>query len=286
MAASHIFHQVMTTNSFAMETSATPSSTLATNAATSNRPSAMSPGRTSNKLIQAATTVVVTPSTTMSGGRFISRILEKGGLPGIVENLRDGQTKLQQAYLNIVNTILCPNLYEYSNGSARDGTSVSMEELTLASTGSNSIDGIALKPIRAYLLKAGGLLPVLPRLIEQGGSSATRAKALLSCQLLCLHNHSVLSLLAEKRLTYVLMRSLEPVLTYQGLVDDGSSSGGADANNDSTLSTAAPASINYSVKISMSMVILIKSIAGSLLLLSLLSLLLSLLMVVGWCCCW
>ena len=101
---------------------------------------------------------------------------------------------------------------------------------------------------------------MLPRLIEQGGSSATRAKALLSCQLLCIHNRTVLTHLAEKRLTYVLMRSLEPVLTFQGLVEDVTM--GADANNDSTLSAAAPASINYTVKTCMSMMLLIKTIAG------------------------
>ena len=53
-----------------------------------------------NPFIQAATT-----STPATGAKFVARVLEKGGLPGIVDTLRDGQPKLQQAYLNIVNII-------------------------------------------------------------------------------------------------------------------------------------------------------------------------------------
>jgi hypothetical protein len=110
-----------------------------------------------------------------------------------------------------------------------------------------------------------GLLPALQRLVEQGSSSATRAKALLACQFLCIQHQGVLGQLAEKRLTYVLMRTLEPILTFQGLDNNTDLNGdlSIDPNNDSTLSNAAPAAISYSVKVSLSMMVHIKNLAGS-----------------------
>jgi len=40
-----------------------------------------------------------------AGARLVARVLEKGGLPVIIDTLRDGPPKLQQAYLNIINIV-------------------------------------------------------------------------------------------------------------------------------------------------------------------------------------
>jgi hypothetical protein len=197
------------------------------------------------------------------GGKFIAKVLERGGCSGIIESLRDGPAKVQQAYLNIINIIFCPNLFERCTGlSASSGRLISASEGALSYTGSNTADGMALKPCRLYFLKSAALLSALQRLVEQGSSSATRAKALLACQFLCIQHPAILAQLAERRLTYVLMRTLEPVLTFQGVLDGTGGATGPDANNDSTLSSGAPAAISYSVKVSLSMMLHIKTLAG------------------------
>ena len=38
-----------------------------------------------------------------ASSRFMVKVLDRGGLPAILETLHDGQPKLQQAYLNIIN---------------------------------------------------------------------------------------------------------------------------------------------------------------------------------------
>lgn len=104
---------------------------------------------------------------------FIVNVFDQeGALSGILDALKDGPPKLQQAYLNIVNMIF-------------------LESNTSPRAEDTDVDGVLLC-VRKVLVKADGALSSILRLIDQGGSSAVRAKALFAAQLLCRHSPSLL----------------------------------------------------------------------------------------------
>lgn len=112
--------------------------------------------------------------------RFVAKVFEKGGLPGVLDALKDGQPRLQQAYLNIILIIF--------GEAATEGP-----RETIIRMGENPRDGgtkdgsSALRPLQQFFSRAPSLLTSLMRLIEQGGSLSVRAKALLALQLVCAH---------------------------------------------------------------------------------------------------
>lgn len=155
----------------------------------------------------------------VKSARFVAKVLEKAGLNGLIEILKDGPAKLQQAYLNIINLVFSAplpssvttnnnnnnnNLYhgEYNNNNADviDATMLASINATLRLS-------------RSYFLKSNTILSILSTLTEQGALSAVRGKALLTCQLLCAHNTLFLQQLSERRLPNLLLRVLSPVFS-------------------------------------------------------------------------
>jgi hypothetical protein len=74
---------------------------------------------------------------------------------------------------------------------------------------------VALRMVRSFFLKSPTLLPHLVNMMEQGGLSAIRGKALIAAQLICVFSPQILSSLAERRLPNLLVRALSPVLAAQ-----------------------------------------------------------------------
>ena len=181
-------------------------------------------------------------STEMSGPgvgvAFVSRVLSKGGLPALLETLHDGQPKLQQAYLNIISVLFVSAskmAMAHGPGSAaanvKDNLNSSLDEnnTSYSSTAgerppASSTADSALRSTRLFFLKAPTLVPSLLRLIEQGASSAVRAKAIILAQLLCAHQPSLLATLGERRLPSALVRLLEPLVVSQRISRDAAAS--------------------------------------------------------------
>lgn len=112
MALSHLFTLVITSSSNGVPSTAT--SRGENTASSTSSASKLSKANSSNN---AAAPFADTNASTLShnpflqcnvpgaGAKFVARVLEKGGLPVIVDTLRDGPPKLQQAYLNIINIV-------------------------------------------------------------------------------------------------------------------------------------------------------------------------------------
>mmetsp|Transcript_12206 Transcript_12206/g.18439 ORF Transcript_12206/g.18439 Transcript_12206/m.18439 type:complete len:1492 (+) Transcript_12206:184-4659(+) len=146
-------------------------------------------------VLQEAATTTGGSSPAPGGARFISRILEKGGLSNFIDTLKDGRPRLQQAYLNIFNIIFSAN---HIAPSPSPGNTVS------------SPTDEALKAIRFYFVQeCGQLLPVLCRLAEQGSSSAIKGKAILAIELMCRFHPSVAISLSDCRFQNLLGKLLE-----------------------------------------------------------------------------
>ena len=122
---------------------------------------------------------------------FISQIFEQeGALSGILETLKDGPPKLQQANLNIVNLIFTNNTNTYDNEIIHNnGDNLKMK---IKMQIENDIEK-TLHTIRQNLSHPESALPCILRLIEQGGSSSVRSKALLAAQLLCRYSPNLLT---------------------------------------------------------------------------------------------
>ena len=185
--------------------------------------------------------------TGLGGARFVARVLEKGGLPAIIETLRDGQPKLQQAYLNIINIIFCPiNIMKITQSTKKESVVSPTKGNAIKKTGSTSPFNSAaaltpstiLKPFQQFFLKTPAMVPTLLRLVEQGGSSAVRAKALITFQLLCSHRVTILT---EHRLPSALMRMIEPYISNTDMST-------SNTQNNST----------YNIKCALSMVIFVR----------------------------
>lgn len=121
--------------------------------------------------------------------KFISQIFEQeGALSGILETLKDGPPKLQQANLNIINLIFTNNTNTYDNEIVQNNG----DNLKIKMQIENEIEK-TLYTIRQNLSHPESALPCILRLIEQGGSSSVRSKALLAAQLLCRYSPNLLT---------------------------------------------------------------------------------------------
>ena len=74
---------------------------------------------------------------------------------------------------------------------------------------------VVLRMSRAFFLKSVALTPILLNLMEQGGLSAVRGKALITLQLICKFSPSVLTGITEKRLPTTLVRVLASIISEQ-----------------------------------------------------------------------
>jgi len=188
-----------------------------------------------------------TQGTGLGGARFLARVLEKGGLPAMIDTLRDGQPKLQQAYLNIINIIFCPiNVMKITQSPKKESITSPSKGNSIKKTGTSSpfnssaamTASTILKPFQQFFLKTPAMVPTLLRLVEQGGSSAVRAKALITFQLLCSHRVTILT---EHRLPSALMRMIEPYISN------------ADMSTSNIQNTST-----YNIKCALSMIIFVR----------------------------
>ena len=154
-----------------------------------------------------------------AGARFMVKVLDRGGLPAMLETLNDGQPKLQQAYLNILNLLFAipRDLAQAVNkGTQREEPPMLKGDILSArmtSRNSSTVPGAAeLRSTRQFFLRSATLVPTILKLVETGASTAVRAKALLTAQLLCDHQPSLLVQFCERRLPAVLMRLVEPLV--------------------------------------------------------------------------
>lgn len=134
----------------------------------------------------------------LSAAKFIAKLFASANLPAIMELLKDGQPKVQQSLLNVINMVLAPTVQ------VEAALETSIRSL--------------LGPLRAFFLRSahGLLVPVLFRLLEQGSLTIIRSKALLCMQLLSVHMPVLINSLADRRLPVLLMRLLEPALSSAG----------------------------------------------------------------------
>lgn len=173
------------------------------------------------------------PAASGASGRFISRVLEKGGiLPGILDSLRDGQQqpKLQQAYLTMINIVFCSRLSddykkteecdnskeESRQDDASCGTERSGYKHKPISTNFTPSD-VALRSVRQFFLKhtsSVSFLNIALCLMEQSPSLVVRGKALCAVQLLCVFHPPMLNVVCEKRVPGSLVRLIEPISSH------------------------------------------------------------------------
>ena len=194
-----------------------------------NNPAASARGQTNNNnsnnlnstvTVSSTVSEIFTAPSALRSAKFLAKVLEKGGLPGIIEVLRDGAPKLQQAYLNIINMLFASpipapveadkrknNNNNNNNNNANVNSDVSQANL-------QSIN-VVLRMSRTFFMKSAALTPILLNLMEQGALSAVRGKALLALQLICKFSPSILASLTEKRLPTLLVRVLAPIITEQ-----------------------------------------------------------------------
>lgn len=161
-----------------------------------------------------------------AGATFVSRVLSKSGLPAMLETLHDGQPKLQQAYLNVIAVLFVSGARmaaAHGNASTKATRSGQQEQSFEDSITTTNADSV-LRSVRLFFLKAPTLVHSLLRLIEQGASSAVRAKAIILAQLLCEHQPSLLATLGERRLPSALVRLLEPLIVSQRISRDTAAS--------------------------------------------------------------
>ena len=132
----------------------------------------------------------------MSGAHFIARVLEKNGLVGFIDSMRDGRPRLQQAYLNIFSLIFTPIPF-HSNGGINQPTTT---------------DG-SLSKVRTFFVKAHvQLLPTVCRLVDKGSSVIVQAKAVLAIALFCQYRPELTIALCEQRFHSVLMKLTGPMV--------------------------------------------------------------------------
>ena len=204
MALSHMFTFVMTCEQAAAEEPPSPA-----------RGASVRGARKINSSPSTASDNGVAPG---AGARFMVKVLDRGGLPAILETLNDGQPKLQQAYLNVLNLLFALPA-ELAKAIKKD---IQVEAPTASplnkaarvfSRASNTVPGAAeLRSTRQFFLRSATLVPTILKLVETGGSTAVRAKALLTAQLFCDHQPALLTQFCERRLPSILMRLVEPLV--------------------------------------------------------------------------
>jgi serine/threonine protein kinase len=171
--------------------------------------------RTLNKASSPSADAASSSASPGAGARFIVKVLDRGGLPAILETLNDGQPKVQQAYLNILNLIFClpAELALATNDPDKQDTAISPKTARAFIRTGNSAPGAAeLRSTRQFFLKNATFVPAILKLIETGATGAVRAKALLTAQLVCDHQPSLLVQFSERRLPSVLLRLVEPLV--------------------------------------------------------------------------
>jgi hypothetical protein len=185
------------------------------------------------------------PPSMVNAARFLVKVLEKANLAAMIETFQDGTPKLQQAFLNIVLLLFCAPLGSSAGSSistldptvataVQEEMETTSQELqqqsvfaTLAmmvtvpeppiskvdTTQSTTIQSL-LNPLRAYFMRAQNVLvPALFRLMDQGGATPLRAKAVLLMQCLCSHVPAIVVSLPERKFSAALVRILEPYLS-------------------------------------------------------------------------
>ena len=154
-----------------------------------------------------------------ASSRFIAKVFDKGGLPAMLETLNEGQPKLQQAYLNIINLLFCSHseLVEHHRSKTQKNSPFAspiidenQNNKVNKTTLHESAEETELRPIRQFFLKSVTLCTSILKLIEHGNSTAVRSKALLTAQLLCRFQPSLLVTFTEKRLPFTLVKLIEP----------------------------------------------------------------------------
>lgn len=135
----------------------------------------------------------------------MSRVLLKGGLSGVIDMIRDGRPRVQQAYLNILNLVYCSAYWEKGNNyNSTSGLNSSSSDSPLLST-------------RLFFIKAHtSLLPILIRLVDQGSSMPTRSKALLAAQFICRYRPILTSALCDRRLLTAVTKVIETPTDNRG----------------------------------------------------------------------
>jgi hypothetical protein len=99
--------------------------------------------------------------------RVLGKVYEKceGGIARIVDSLRDGDARVQQGLLTLLACIfgsLCDEIGEPDSGATVDSV---------------------FRQSRRFFVRSSQLLPVLMRIVEQGGSAVIRSKGLICLQL-------------------------------------------------------------------------------------------------------
>ena len=119
---------------------------------------------------------------------------------------------------------------------------------------------IVLRFTRNFFIKSPSLVPILLNLIEQGGLSAIKGKALLTTQLISKYHPSIFVLLIERRLSSLLLRLVTPILanyytdTLTPTTTTTTTVVGVDGNKKSQKGTIKLMDLSYLVKASFSMI--------------------------------
>ena len=164
------------------------------------------PQATSSRLRRIASQqLVVDPfiaPAVVNSSKFFARVLEKASLNQLLDTIKDGAPKLQQSVMNIVLLLfsapLGAALAVKINGSLEEGDHAISVDGHGSGQGANGALKLdlqhapavlaALQPHRMFFLRAHHVVvPTLLRLVEQGSSTAIRAKALLLLQLTLAH---------------------------------------------------------------------------------------------------
>ena len=140
---------------------------------------------------------------------FVTYILEQeGAITSLLEALKDGSPKLQQAYLNILNIVFLERNNQSSPNNNQNNTNNHGQGDAIGDGGGGEINvDKVLYNIREQLACPQTVLPFLLRLIDQGSSSAVRAKALCAAQLLCRHSPHLVK--GKKRKFCVLLYGID-----------------------------------------------------------------------------
>jgi hypothetical protein len=124
----------------------------------------------------------------------------------MIDGLKDSPPKLQQAYLNIINMIFsCHEMVENHENSTENNKIVNKKYDNNRDNDNNSeynyndnVENDKILNKIKNMLQPIKMLPSLLKLIDQGGSSAVRAKAVLTAQILCKYTPNLVSNLGKE----------------------------------------------------------------------------------------
>lgn len=149
-----------------------------------------------------------------SSAKFVAKIFEKANFPAILDQLRDGQPKVQQSFINIINAFFSAPLFSVDAlRPEAQNTDAEAKNVVIDSNLEAAVK-TALTPLKSYFVRAhAALLPIMFRMMEQGSLTIIRSKAFLLCCHLCQNLPALLVSLGERRLPLLLIRLLEPALS-------------------------------------------------------------------------